>query len=228
MKHSFNIKYLKQGSIIYLLFSCSEVYARAGGGGGGGGSGRGRLLAYLVALIWTLVFLVILYIRKKQSLKQAKKSEKLDTIWNYEALTDFTRDRFLKMQTAWMKRDLEEVRQYLTDKCYSDLRKKIDHMVFVNEINYLEDIEIKRIVIVECEDYIDDSRDTFTAYIGGKMIDYTIAQLTKSIIINAEKRRLAFMDLYTFKRNGKTWLIDEINNDPGISDLITAQHILED
>ena len=103
----------------------------------------------------------------------------------------------------------------------------IEHLNFLNEKNVLEEIVIRKIKIIGCEDHLDNETDSFIAYIYGEMIDYSISGLTGRIGQNAGKKKKKFRDLYYFLRHQDIWLIDRIENEVGIKSVFNAKHILE-
>ena len=218
MKRIINVLFL------FLCFS-TEIFARAGGGSGGGG--RFSALGYAISLIMTLIILILVYIRTKESKKQILISGKIDPIWNYEKLCDYAKNSFMRMQDAWMQKNLDLVSDLITENCKADLTPKLKHLDFVNEKNVMEDIRLKKIKIIGCEDYLDNEKDAFVAYIYGSMIDYTLSGFSGRVTQNTEKKRNNFCDLYYFHRYNDIWLLDKITNEVGISKVYNAKHILE-
>lgn len=215
-------------NILILVFGLNaisiETFARAGGASGGGYVNR---YSWIITLSTTIIFLIILNYRNVQSKKQIKISGINDSLWNYEEILDWVKKSFLRVQNAWMEKDLSLVNDLITENLMNDLEKKIRHLNFINEKNVLEEIEIKSIKIIGCQDFIDNEKDSFIAYVRGSMIDYSISNRTGNITTNSSKRREKFMDLYYYKRHNNTWLIERIENKVTFRSLFKSKHILE-
>ena len=208
-----------------LCILAIDSLARAGGGSGVGGGYRfGRGIAGLIAL---LIFLGLLYYRTRQSKIQIKKSQIVDPTWEYDELVAYVKEIYVKMQTAWMNKNLENINDLITEKLRVTLEKEIHHLNFINETNYIEDIQIKSVRIIACEDHIDNNQDSFTAYLRGRMIDYSVSGRTGNITRNSSKSHDRFSDLLYFQKHEKKWLLDKIDNEVRIKDLYRAKHIIE-
>lgn len=212
--------------VLGLTVISIETYARAGGASGSGGGYVNRY-SWIITLSTTIIFLIILNYRNVQSKKQIKISGINDSLWNYEEILDWVKKSFLRVQNAWMEKDLSLVNDLITENLMNDLEKKIRHLNFINEKNVLEEIEIKSIKIIGCQDFIDNEKDSFIAYVRGSMIDYSISNRTGNITTNSSKRREKFMDLYYYKRHNNTWLIERIENKVTFRSLFKSKHILE-
>lgn len=81
--------------------------------------------------------------------------------------------------------------------------------------------------IISCEDFNDDSKDSFIAYIKGTIVDYTISEKTGQIIKNPEREEEKFKDTFHFVRKGNKWLLNYIDNDITIIELIAAKNYRE-
>ncbi|HEV2833327.1 MAG TPA: hypothetical protein VGW31_15210, partial [Hanamia sp.] len=81
--------------------------------------------------------------------------------------------------------------------------------------------------IISCEDFSDNSKDSFIAYIKGSIVDYTISEKTGRIIKNEKQEEEKFEDTYHFVRQRNKWLLNYIDNDVTISDLISAKNYRE-
>lgn len=203
-----------------------ETFARAGGASGSGGGYVNRY-SWIFTLLTTIIFLIILNYRSVQSKKQIRISGINDSLWNYDEILDWVKKSFLRVQNAWMEKDLSLVNDLITENLTIDLEKKIRHLDFINERNVLEEIEIKSIKIIGCEDFIDNEKDSFIAYVKGSMIDYSISNRSGNITTNSSKRREKFMDLYYFRRHNNIWLIDRIENRVTFKSLFKSKHIRE-
>ncbi len=211
-------------SITFLHVSLS--FARAGGGSGGGGNSF-RAIGVIIGLINLLLITIFIHRKNKKAKENIELSQELDPLWNYDEMTNFTSDVFMRMQHAWSERDMDLVKDIVTERLYLDFKKQLDWMKVKREQNLLEDIELKKVEIIGDEDYLDNELDRFTVYIKGKMIDYKISDKTMKIIENKSKKKKAFLDLYYFTRHENKWLLDKIDNQVSLSKVIKSKQVID-
>jgi hypothetical protein len=217
----------KSLSFTFLFLSTISVYARAGGGGGGSGSVYGRGFGVLLALINVALIAYFVYRKNKIAKQLISNKSSEDTLWNYEQMIDFAQEVFVKMQKAWMERNMELVKDIITERLYKDYQKKLDWQKVKHEQNIIEDIEIKRTEIIGVEDHAGKGNDTFTIYIKGKLVDYTISDKTGKIYTNKAKGKSSFVDLYYFLRQEDKWVLDRIDNDVSLGKILKAKEIVD-
>jgi predicted lipid-binding transport protein (Tim44 family) len=213
-------------SFSFLFLSTLSAYARAGGGGGSG-SVYGRGLGVLLALINLALITFFVYRKNKRAKHLISQLSSQDTLWNYELMIDFAQEVYVKMQNAWMERNMELVKDIVTERLYQDYQKKLDWQKVKHEQNIIEDIEIKRTEIIGIEDHGGKDKDTFTIYIKGKLVDYTISDKTGKIYTNKAKGKTSFVDLYYFLRREEKWLLDRIENNVSLGKILKAREIVD-
>jgi predicted lipid-binding transport protein (Tim44 family) len=211
----------------FLFLSTISAYARAGGGGGASGSVYGRGLGVLLALINLALITFFVYRKNKRARQLISQLGTQDTLWNYEQMIDYAQKVFAKMQNAWMERNMELVKDIVTERLYQDYQKKLDWQKVKHEQNIIEDIEIKRTEIIGMEDHAGKDKDTFTIYIKGKLVDYTISDKTGKIYTNKAKGKTSFVDLYYFLRKEEKWLLDRIENDVSLGKILKAKQMVD-
>ncbi len=214
----------------FMLYS-ESLYARAGGGGG---SGRGGLFSLFLKIILLPAFLIYYYIRNKKIKDKKLESTQIieqaaaeDPFWNEAKMEQLTKDMFNSMQTAWMERDLSSVKHQISADLYHDYSIKLAVMQSNKEKNILEDINIKEVSIISSEDYKDNTKDAFVAFITGNILDYTINETTGKVIKNKKKDAETFSDTYHFIRQGNKWILNNINNKVSLSDIDDSKNIKE-
>ncbi|MGN6399109.1 MAG: Tim44 domain-containing protein [Flavisolibacter sp.] len=211
----------------FLLFSSLSVYARAGGGSGGSSSGYGRGLGVLLALINLALITFFIYKKSKKAKQLISQISSQDTLWNYNQMIDFAQDVFSRMQNAWMERNMELVKDIVTERLYMDYQKQLNWQKVKHEQNIVEDIEIKRTEIIGVEDHAGKENDKFTVYIKGKLVDYTISDKTGKIYTNKSKNKAGFVDLYYFVRKNDKWFLDKIDNDVSLGKILKVKEIAD-
>ena len=84
---------------------------------------------------------------------------------------------FIAYQEAWMKKDLEEVKNMIT-KQYFKKAENIMKTKLTWKKNIIKDIKLKYLHLVSVKDNDWKDWDMFAMEINGNMIDYTIDELT--------------------------------------------------
>lgn len=215
-------------SISFLLFIAVSTYARAGGGGGGvgGGRGGGRPLIVLLGIVYLMLMAVVVYWKSKKAKQLIAQSASQDGFWSYDKMIELTRDAFVRMQNAWMERNMELVKDIVTEQLYKDFQRKLDWQKVKHEQNIVEDIKIKRTKIIGIEDHDGKDNDKFAVYIKGSLVDYTISDKTAKVYTNKSKDTTEFVDLYYFVRRNDKWLLDRIDNDVSLGKILKVKEIV--
>ncbi|HEY6913587.1 MAG TPA: Tim44-like domain-containing protein [Paludibacter sp.] len=199
--------------LLPVLLISVDMFARAGGGGSiGGGGGNFKLIGFIITIIYSIVISIVLFIKIKKSPETVDQVSENDLSWDYDELRHHAKKTFLKMQDAWMFRNIDAVKEIITENLYDDYKVQLEEMKKNNEMNVLSSIEVKKIRIIGCEDYMEDSHDRFIAHIHGEMIDYTIDEVTGDVIDNSTMETQDFTDTYHFIRKDKEWVLDYIDN----------------
>ena len=203
--------------VLITLFAVfpGEVFARAGGGGG------------LISIIILPFLLAYSYVISRHVAKKAKEAKKVisriarnDPAWSLEELKDRIEIIFFKVQEAWMARDQELARDFVTDRLFVKHKAQTDRMIREGTKNFLERINLKKITIVEAADYNDDAKDRIWAVIKGSMVDIIVEEKSHKIMSGDPDKVEKFSELWKFIRDTKKgWVLDEIDQDIEISDL---------
>ena len=235
-----------------MITTSNVLFARGGGGfgfsgfHGGYGGGFGRSFYYMRYLRgggdWTwfmiggyaiLGFFLVLIVRYCIRMYSVHKKEgqttqileqicETDSFWNVENMKSLASDLFYKMQVAREKNELERIKSELTPELAVQLQEILDEMKSRKEINMLNHVRIEEVKILGCEDYTDNNKDRFTAYIFGTIQDYTIDEETEEVIQNVRKRFTEFEDFYHFIRVNNKWLLEDITNQVGLRKILKS------
>lgn len=197
------------------------VLARAGGGGSGGkGGGLVTLIIWPILLIYSAFLTRIVLKKNKESKILLAQIEQLDSSWDLDKIKSRIEIAFFKIQEAWMKRDQDIAKEYMSERLYLKHKTQTDQMMRENRKNILEGINLKEAKIVEVADFKDDSKDRIWVYLKGDMIDYIVDSVTNDLISGDEVRNLTFKELWKFIKNSENnWVLDEIDQIAEISDL---------
>ncbi|MGE5474977.1 MAG: Tim44 domain-containing protein [Ignavibacteriales bacterium] len=193
--------------------------ARAGGGSSSGGGGILTLILLPFLLIYSAILTHQVSKKNKEAKELLERLSQYDSSWDINNIKHNIETAFFKIQEAWMERNQDMARDYLSDSLYEKHKMQTDTMIKNNEKNILRNISLKESKVVQVADYTDDSKDMMWVYIVGSMIDYTINDQTGKLISGEEDEQKAFSELWKFIRGPKGWVLDEIDQTVTIEDV---------
>jgi hypothetical protein len=164
----------------------------------------------IIALSLFGIFLLVANLKNKRAKKEIAISNSIDPFWNYDDMIKFSMKTFEQIQNAWTERNMDLVRDRVTAELFESYQKQLDWMKVKKEKNFIEDINIKKTKIIGDEDYKEKEKDTFTAFLSGKLVSYTMSESTGKIFANSKKKRTPFMTFYYFQRHNEKWLLNKI------------------
>lgn len=214
--------------LIMLITAGAEVFARAGGGGADAVRGGifTVILAFILApffFIYGLVMTVLWRRKRRRAERLADKLATEDNMWNLRDMKARVELAFFKVQHAWMERNQDLARDFMSDRIYEKHKMQTDAMISAGTKNILENINLLSVMITSIEDYTDNRRDTFLALIKGSMKDYHINEKTKAVQKGDPSKTADFEELWRFIRINDSWLLDEIDQTVNNDDLKYAR-----
>jgi hypothetical protein len=209
----------------FLILAPEIALARAGGGGGGfsGGShSKGGGWLNLIALPIVLIYSAIVTLKVREKSQACKellaRLEKLDPVWNLDAIRRRVNEVFFKVQEAWVERDQTLAKDCMSQAIFNKHKMQTDQMIAEHRRNVLEDINLIETEIVDVQDFADNKRDQFWVYVKGEMRDFMADDRTRDIVSGNEDKE-KFTELWKFIRAGDTWVLDEIDQKVSLFDL---------
>lgn len=196
-----------------------EVWARAGGGGGSRGGGLLTVILLPLLLIYSAI--ITWQMRRKHSEAQRLLLEirKQDRSWDPQLIRSRVEMAYFKVQEAWMERNQELAREYVSDRLYEKHKAQTDLMLRQHRQNRLENIQLESVKIVQVADYTDDSQDSLWVCIEGAMIDYIVDDRDQRVLSGDANQSTRFKELWKFVRGPREWVLDEIDPSVSLSDL---------
>jgi hypothetical protein len=182
----------------------------------------------IIALLLLGIFLLFANLKNKRAKKKIAISNSIDPFWNYDDMIKFSKETFEQLQNAWSERNMDLVRDRLTDELYESYKKQLDWMKVKKEKNFIEDIRIKKTKIIGDEDYKDNEKDTFTAFISGKFVNYTMSERTGEIFENSKKKKSSFITFYYFQRHDQRWLLNKIETRDLVFKIYKTRQLIEE
>jgi Uncharacterized protein conserved in bacteria len=206
--HTFNnMRYLRRGSEDWTWFMIG---------------GYAILGFFLVLIVRYCIRMYSVHKKEGQTTQILEQICETDSFWNVENMKSLASDLFYKMQIAWEKKELERIKSELTPELTVQLQMILNEMKSRKEINMLNHVRIEEVKIIGCEDYTDNNKDRFTAYIYGTIQDYTIDEETEEVIQNVRKRYTEVEDFYHFVRVNDKWQLEDITNQVGLREILKS------
>jgi len=204
---------------LILVFIPGFAFARAGGGSSGGGGGIVSLILLPFFLIYSAILTYQVKKKSAETKELLKKISEFDSSWNFDNIKNNIETAFFKLQEAWMERNQDIAKDYLSQSLYEKHKTQTDNMIKAHEKNILRNISLLEHKMVQVSDYSDNSKDAFWVYIKGSMIDYTINDENGNKIAGKEDDESAFIELWKFIRSDNGWVVDEIDSNVAINDV---------
>ncbi|MGB9937518.1 MAG: TIM44-like domain-containing protein [Methanobacterium sp.] len=174
----------------------------------------GKLVILAVILgafcaIFAIGFVLWKYYQKNNDAKKlSKEIEKHDPAWNFNELEKHVIDTFYKIYEARTERNHNIMAGYTTPKLYNTYKSQIDSLIARNYHHSFGRIYLDKVKIMGINDYKDDNKDSFWAYIKGSAFSYYTHYHTGSIISGNSAKRTHFREMWKFVRTSRGWVLD--------------------
>ena len=231
-------KFKRLLTIIFILLIISTpqyALARAGGGGSGSGgssgggsggtsyhsSGYGERsdpissviaigMIFCISSAGIIIFKVKITRKKIDSISTIKTLSRKDLNWDYYQMKKDVEEAFYKVQHAWMERNQDLAREYMSKRIYVRHKSKTEWMKIRKEKNILENIKLISASPVAVKDKGGSKSYSVWIHIKAKAKDYVINEESGKIIEGSKYKASGFDEYWKFIRNNKRWILDEI------------------
>jgi len=172
---------------LFILFALWQVYRRMSLGNPMQASNWGPAYAPMAQMRSTL--------SDDLAALQAK-----DPNFNQQMFLDRAQAAFFALQKAWMDRNLEPARVYMSDGIYHRWKTQIDAMIAAHKKNILDNLVIGGVQIVKVQ--TDPNFDSITVRIDASAADYEVDDTTTNKVIYGSRQNQNFTEYWTFIRSG--------------------------
>ncbi len=119
-------------------------------------------------------------------------------------------DVFFKIQAGWMRRDLDSYRHLLGNQLASEYDTHFAEMKAKGQINKLESIAIRKVVIVDAGKQ--ENEDFVTVLFTANLLDYTVDDKTGDVLEGSVSDPVKFAEKWTWARpvNTEEWKLEGI------------------
>ena len=116
---------------------------------------------------------------------------------------------FRDAQAAWTTQDIRAVRDRVTPEMYVELQAQSSRLQEIGQVDRVERIEITAEIT---EAWQESGRDYATAYIDGSIVDYTVDEVTHSLVRGSRTVPRDIEEFWTFTRSAglNFWMLSAI------------------
>ncbi len=115
-----------------------------------------------------------------------------------QQIKELAQDIFFKVQAAWMRRDIDAVRDILGPELLGQYEAEFQDMKARGLVNRLENIAVRNVEIV------DHGTDSGFEYVKVKftanLLDYTVEEATGNVVQGSDSEPVKFQEIWTFAR----------------------------
>lgn len=146
----------------------------------------------------------------------AQQLHQMDGSFELSRFKEQRMDDFLKIQSAWNSRNLEEVRNLIAPALYGVLDSDIADLKRAHHINKLENIAVRGSELTEA--WEEDGNEYATLQFRAQLLDYTIDENTQAIVDGDRQQPVKFEEEWTFVKKassgsyGSPWTLTAISN----------------
>ncbi len=123
-----------------------------------------------------------------------------DPNFNEQMFLDRAQAAFFALQKAWMERNLEAARVYMSDGIYHRWKNQIDAMIAGHKKNILDNLVIGGAQIVKAQS--DPNFDSLTVRLDASAADYEVDENNANKVIFGSQKEQPFTEYWTFTRSG--------------------------
>lgn len=129
----------------------------------------------------------VTYTDRSQSLKTAESEltpmsqySQLDPLFDANALAEKVGNWYVQMQAAWTRKDLSQLRPYLSDTLYAQMERQVQQYITNHRTNYVENISVLGVRLRGYRQTGDV--DEIIAEVTTRITDYTVDDKTGEVI----------------------------------------------
>lgn len=111
----------------------------------------------------------------------------------------YAKESYVKLQSAWTARDLEQLRVLMTDELFAQSKTQIEEYIRLGRINVMERVAVNSAFL---SDYRrDDSKEYLDVVLNATQKDYIIDETTKAVLEGSTTNYRSMSYVMTFMRS---------------------------
>ena len=126
------------------------------------------------------------------------KIREIDPMFSAEDFMSYSREVFVKLQTAWMDKKWEEIRPFESNELFEQHRQQLQYLIDNNQTNMMEKICVRYTCLNSFRQ--DGDKEIITMTLKSAMKDYTIDDKTKKVVQGNPNEDVYMVYTLTFMR----------------------------
>jgi predicted lipid-binding transport protein (Tim44 family) len=137
----------------------------------------------------------------------------MDQTFDENRFKELVEDNFFKIQSAWTKRDLGNVRSLFTPQMLNTFQENINRDIADKRINRLENIAVRQVEIVDAVQ--DRGEEYITVKFTASLLDYVVDEMTNQTISGSAADPVKFLEYWNFTRKvgERNWVLAGITQE---------------
>ena len=137
-----------------------------------------------------------------------------DPNFSADAFIGWTREVFMKIQTAWSTRNWEEIRPFESNELFNQHNMQLNEYINNKKINKVEKINIKKVALESFK--VDGDKEVLTVYLDAILRDYVVDDTTNKVLESDPNKDWYMTYIMTFNRRSG------VKTKPGLSNKSTS------
>ncbi len=113
--------------------------------------------------------------------------KQIDTGFDEEKFKSDVGDMYVKFQQSWQKKDMRDLREYLTDEFYAQVEGNLRNYIRNNQTNMIENINVDNVQIKGWKH--DNTNDVIIAELRTEITDYVIDDVSGNVVRGSKTNR---------------------------------------
>jgi len=137
----------------------------------------------------------------------------MDPTFNEAGFKETVEDNFFKIQSAWTKRDLSNVKSLLTPQILNTFQDDVNRYIANKQFNRLENIAVRQVDIVDAIQ--DQGEEYITVKFLASLLDYVVDEATGHTVSGSTSDPVKFLEYWTFTRKvgQRNWVLAGITQE---------------
>ena len=132
---------------------------------------------------------------------------------NQDEIKELAQDIFFKVQAAWMRRDIDAIRDLLGPELLDQYQREFQDMKARGIVNRLENIAVRNVEIVE------QGREAGLEFVkvrfNANLLDYSVDEATGRVVEGSDREPVKFQEIWTLARpegtaDWKLYAVEEV------------------
>ena len=128
-------------------------------------------------------------------------------------------DAFYKVAIAWMERNQDLAKEYISENLYDKHKSQTDWMKIRKEKNILENMKLIKATPIGLKDSEGIKNDFLWIHIEAQAIDYIINPENNELLRGYKNKTIYYEEYWKFIKNNHRWILDEIRQIDDIDDV---------